>query len=77
MTKIEERAKEYVNASLYDNSVTRKQYSYRAYIKGAIEQHKIDIEKACDAFAEIIDSVLYSQNLKQSAIESFRRIMEE
>lgn len=50
MTKIEERAKEYVNASLYDNSVTRKQYSYRAYIKGAIEQKQIDIEKACEVY---------------------------
>lgn len=80
MTKIEERAKQYAADEFLvsmSHSKTIEDIAIRAYSKGAIEQHKIDIEKACDAFAEIIDSVLYSQNLKQSAIESFRRIMEE
>lgn len=44
---IGQRAKRYVDNSLYDNSVTRKQYSYRGYVRGAIEQQEVDIINFC------------------------------
>ena len=84
MKTIEERAKanlayeqDFCGHSLSENMVCR------AYVRGATEQKAIDIDKACEWFADYLMEIGYpddwlrdSLNIK-SGKERFRKAMEE
>lgn len=56
MVSIEERAEEFADAMVKGALGTRNDY-YDSYIKGAIDQRKINIEKTCDWIEENLFTV--------------------
>lgn len=70
---IEERAREYSNRN-FDGFFTGLESSEeRAYIKGATEQRKADIEKACEWLKENY----WTCASRDEYVNDFRKYMEE
>lgn len=54
------------------------QLAAKCYINGAIEQRKIDIDKACDlVYDQIVALIGYTEEAKNIAYKYFRKEMEE
>lgn len=83
MKTIEERADAYVGHPEEIDEFTSATIKRDAYIRGAKEQKAIDIDKACEWFADYLMEIGYpddwlrdSLNIK-SGKERFRKAMEE
>ena len=81
MASIEERAEKFADAMVKGALGTRNDY-YDSYIKGAIDQRKIDIEKACKWLStlpeqlDVYEDSHYVIN-RDTLIEQFKQTMEE
>lgn len=75
MKTIEERAREYSNKLVAENS-------YNGYMQGATEQKAIDIDKACEWLKNNLGyydrhSVYVGKTYEDVVTESFRKAMED
>lgn len=80
MPTIVERANKYAKEESGDNYVAAI-LRYGGYVKGAQEQHKIDIEKAyewiCDNYADIYNEEINDCKFDEGWRKAFRKAMEE
>lgn len=47
------------------------------YLKGATEQRKIDIEKACEWLSQNIEQCIFEDMTLDEILQEFRKVMEE
>ena len=83
MKTIEERADAYVGHPFEIDEFSSTTAKRQAFIDGAREQRKIDIEKACQWFGEYLMDIGYPDDwyrdsvVQMSGEERFRKAMEE
>ena len=75
MASIEERAEEFADAMVKGAFGTRNDY-YDSYIKGAIDQRKIDIEKACKWLQKELDKLVMKEINDNFLKNEFKIVLE-
>lgn len=61
-------------ARAYAQTRNQNSYAYDGYIKGATEQRVIDIDKACEQFAEALENLRVKN--ADEYVKCFRKAME-